>query len=517
MSKLIQIKIDSVLGGISPTKYLSQEQQFLDSIAIDPEFPITDTGVRPSGIIKPVAYESFSGANVTAKPMFIVTNPINSLVYVGLSNGRFLSYSATLGSETLIDSSQSAINGMAYYNDYIYIATDANVCRYGPLSGSPSFTANVWTGATLGSLTALTNTTYPSLRNTGTYPNHVMFRHVNNVLYLLDYKSGVGYIHYVKTTATGGTNDTSVYNALDLPYGYMPTSGCSFGNDIVVTAIQTTSTTTYQGASALFFWDTVDTSFYRVVPIDGVATAVHNVNGIIYVWAGSVSGNGGHVLYRYVGGDSMQVVKTISEGYPPAHGAVATIGSRISWGSFKTDPENAAVVYSYGSKDGTLPESLNCVARSTITANATDGQVTALKYALQGTFSRPALVIGAKNDNTSTYTLDKLSTTYQTHYWRSKMYNLDVEFDIKKINIPLGVAVATNMTLTPKLYLDDESKTVTQKVVNSTNFPNSDRIISLYPRGAQGYNNFYLELKWTGTVNMPVLLPITVELEVKTD
>jgi hypothetical protein len=90
-------------------------------------------------------------------------------------------------------------------------------------------------------------------------------------------------------------------------------------------------------------------------------------------------------------------------------------------------------------------------------------------------------------------------------------------FDIKKINIPLGVAVATNMTLTPKLYLDDESKTVTQKVVNSTNFPNSDRIITLYPQGAQGYNNFYLELKWTGTVNMPVLLPITVELEVKTD
>ena len=80
MSKIITIKVDSILGGVSPTKYLSQSAQFLDSIAIDPEFPITDTGVRPSGIIKPVAYEAFSGANVTQRPVFIVTNPMNSLV-----------------------------------------------------------------------------------------------------------------------------------------------------------------------------------------------------------------------------------------------------------------------------------------------------------------------------------------------------------------------------------------------------------------------------------------------------
>lgn len=515
MSKLIKIKINNILGGIAPTKYLSQANQFHQAIGIDPEFPIDDTtAVKPSGVIRPVAYAQFSSSQVTAKPLFIITNPKNSLVYALLSNGRVISYTSSLGSETLVTSTPTACEGGAYYNDYIYMADTTDVSRYGPLSGSPSLTSNVWTGSTLGSLAALTNTTYPSLRNSGTYPQHVMFPHVDGKLYLLDFKSGIGYVHYIRTDATG-TNNASTYDALDLPSGYYPTTGCSYGNDIAVGAVQTTSSTLYQGNSAVFFWDTVDTTFYRVVTIPGLLTALHNINGLVYAWAGSNSGNGGHVLYQYVGGDSFQVVKTIPEGFPPPHGAVDSVGSRVSWGSFITSPENSCVVYSYGTKDGTLPPALQCTARPSITANSTDGQVTALKYAVQGTFGKPSPLIGSKNDNTTSYVIDKLSTTYQSHTFRSQVFNLNTEFDIKSMRISLGAAVGANHTMTVKVYIDDESSSVLVDTINNTTYPNSERLITESPQGCAGKNNFFLELKSTGTALLPVLLPIELELEVK--
>lgn len=512
MSKIIPIKINNVLGGISPTEYLYQEGQYFEGLAIDPEFPISDNAVRPSGVIRPVAYEKFSSTNINATPIAILTNPKNSLVYALLSNGRIVSYTSALASETLVSSALGVCTGGAYYNDYIYMADTVDINRYGLLSGTPSLTTGVWTGATLGTQTALTNNTYPSLRNSGNYPQHVMFPHIDGKLYVLDYKSSVGYVHYIKTTAAG-VNDGSTYNALDLPNGFMPMSGCSLGNDVVIAAIQTTSSVLNQGKSCLFFWDTVDTSFYRSIPVDGIVTAVHNCNGFLYVWAGSISGSGGHTLYLYLGGDTLKPVRTISEGFPPSHYAVSSVGSKISWGSFITRPENACVVHSYGTKDGTLPNSLHCSARATTVANSTDGQVVALSNAVQGAFSKPQVIIGSKNANTSEYTLDKLSTTYQTSYWRSEVFNLNTKFDIKKIEIPLGTAVASNITITPKIWLDGESSSKTLKVINSTNYPNSEKNITIYPTGCQGNNNFYLELKFSGTVLCPVLLPIQIELE----
>ena len=65
-------------------------------------------------------------------------------------------------------------NGAEIYNDYLYITTGTDVSRYGPLSGSPALTNSVWTGATLGSQTALTNTTYPTI-NGAPIPKHWMY------------------------------------------------------------------------------------------------------------------------------------------------------------------------------------------------------------------------------------------------------------------------------------------------------------------------------------------------------
>lgn len=513
MSKIIPLKIDNILGGISPTEYLYQEGQYFDGLAIDPEFPVSDSSKKPSGVIRPVAYEKFSGTNVNSIPVAIITNPKNALVYLVLANGRIISYNSSLASETLVSAAIGNCTGVAYYNDFLYIVDTIDVNRYGPLSGTPSLDMGVWTNSTLSNQTALTNNTYPSLRNSGNYPQHAMFPHVDGKLYLLDYKASIGYVHYIKTTASGA-NDGSTYNALDLPNGYMPTTGCSFGNDIVIGAIQTTSSILHQGRSAIFFWDTVDVSHYRVIPVDGIITAVHNNNGLLYVWAGSVSGVGGHTVYVYLGGDTLKPIKTISEGFPPTHYAVSSVGAKVSWGSFITRPENACVVYSYGTKDGTLPTALHSTARATITTNATDGQVTAIHNAVQGTFVKPQLIIGSKNTNTSEYVLDKLSTTYQTSYFKSKVFNLNTGFDIKKIEIPLGVAVAADMTITPKIYIDSESKSETLKVINSTNYPNGEKKITLYPTGCQGNNNFYLELKFSGTALCPVLLPIGIEVEV---
>jgi len=110
------------------------------------------------------------------------------------------------------------------------------------------------------------------------------------------------------------------------------------------------------------------------------------------------------------------------------------------------------------------------------------------------------------------YGLDKFVTNSELKsVWRSSVFNIGKSFTVKKIRIPLGATLATNMTITPKLYIDDASSSKTLNVINSTNY--TGRQATLYP-DKQGTNNFMLELKWTGTVQLPVILPITVEFEI---
>lgn len=519
-------KTQNIYGGIAPAYYFSGKGQYLSGIAIDPDVPRSDasTDIKTSGSIRPVAYETFSSTPVNSTPIAVITNPKDTKVYTVLKNGKLISYDSSLGTETTVGTvAGSNAEGATYYNNYIYIfgtgAGKDDVSRYGPLSNSPSLTDNVWKGATLGSQTGLANTTYPATRHSVKYNNHWGFVHSDNKLYFCDVVNGKGVLHYIKTTKTtdeGDTNDSSTYNALDLPFNYLPYAITNKGTTLIIAASQTTDTTLRQGDSKLFFWDTVSSSFSgNPVPIpDPLTTALMSQNGQIYGWSGNLQG--GSRFWRYIGGETIETLFYQEEGHPPLQGAVEGYGNRVFWGTFTTDPVNSASVMAFGSKSDLFPRGVHNVARSTVTATSTNGLVSAIKNVLQDSSAFPQLVI-AGTDGTN-YNIDKKSTTYQTHVWRSEMFNIGKTFKIRRIRIPLAQAVAANMTITPKLYFDDESSSQTGTVINSTNYPDSERFITLseenFSNNVQGDNNYFFELTFSGTALATVTLPIEYELEI---
>lgn len=363
--------IDSIFEGHQPSFYAGQAGQFLDSIGIDPDVPLTDdsTDLKASGALRPVAYRQFSGAEIDAAPISIITTPKNTLTYVILTNGKLVSYTSALtsaGATSIGQVSGNAARGGWYYNNYIYIAKPTDLSRYGPLDNSPTLTNNVWTGATLGSQTALTDTTYPVTALSHSYLNHTGFVHVDNRAYFLDYKNGIGMVHYVKTTRVtneGDTNDASSYNFLDLPFNMIPITIGPYGLDIVIAATPTTSSSINQGNAVLFFANPADTtpSFYRAVRLpDPICTALWYENGTLFGISGDL--NKGQRLWRYVGGDAIQTLKFIEDGNPPPQGATSAYGNRIVWGDFTTQPFKSSGVMAYGSKSDLFPRGLHRIA-----------------------------------------------------------------------------------------------------------------------------------------------------------
>lgn len=129
----------------------------------------------------------------------------------------------------------------------------------------------------------------------------------------------------------------------------------------------------------------------------------------------------------------------------------------------------------------------------------------------------PAFVMGGRN--TSTYALFKKSTTHVFNMWRSPVYRIGSKFDVMKIEFSLVQDMAANMTIIPVLYFDNEDTNSIGTTINSTNYPNSERLIVLtsknFANGASGKSNFFLELQFTGTALATVALPINIDLEIK--
>jgi hypothetical protein len=514
------ITIDSIFEGQEVSSNFANEGQFLTSIAIDPDAPTSDgtTDLKPSGLIRPVGYEKFSSTALDQAPLWIITTPKGTSVYVFGNAGDIVSYDSALANETLLKTvATSKGNGASYYNNYLYYASNTDIGRYGPLNGTPTFVDNFWSN-TLG-LTALTNTTYPSTRNSVEFPNHVMKAHVDNKLYICDVSDGKGILNAIKTkktTVQGDTTDGSLYNVLDFPYDFFPMCvesygellavGCSFGNSSVVN----------QGSSCLFTWDTTSDSFTRIIPIpDQVITALKYQNGILYGWSGNLSG--GTRFWIYLGGDQIQTLKYIPDAIPPMAGAIESDANRIMWGGFTVYPIYSASVFSYGSKSDLFARGLHNIARSTVTASASNGVITSLKQVLQSNKPFPNLVIGA-TDGTNT-NLDKRSTTYQTSVYRSRPFEVGSPFTVNTIRIPLAQSVGSNMTIIPKLYFDNEAVSQEGTTINSTNYSDSNKFILLgtenFSGNSGGQNSFVLEFTISGTTLSAIGLPIEIEIEVE--
>lgn len=542
----LSIKINSIKGGWSPYSYLAGADQFQASIGIDSDHPI-DNGtskVRGAGnSIVPMRYQKFSDTDLSGSPMWITTSsrtPTGGTysgedrVFVYASDGEFLTYSSQLtsASEAVIGTpTGGAGNGMAYYNNYIYLATDDDIARYGPMDGTPALTNDVWTGATLGTQTALTNPTYPTVKGQVKYPNHSMHAHNDGSLYFCDVVNGAGVIHRIttsKTTNEGDTDNGSSYNVLDLPPGFYPTDIESYGENLAISAIQTSgqsgasNTLLRQGKSAIFFWDTTSSAPYARVDIqETIVSALLNKNGELYAFAGN-QWNGVTVL-KYAGGFSMQQVAFLDEGYAPFPGAVDYYGDRVVWGGSATFPSSSAGTFSVGYKSSQLsPYAVNHIAKSTSTQ--TNPVITAVKYVQQLSSISPRVVMGwiDGSGGGTAYGLDTIggSNTISAT-WRSQIYGVGKKFRVKRVIIPLSTAVAANHSITPKIYVDDASTTFTLKAINNTNYTQSERVIyyeaaeleSNTSGAIKGESNLELELNFAGTAHISVMLPITIEIE----
>lgn len=526
---LTELKIQSVLEGQSPTNYFGVAGTFNTSIGIDPDLPV-GTDIKTSGILVPSRYEKFSGTEITGFPSWIITNNKTNNSFVYTSAGLLHSFNSSIvmratdeaGTAFPITITGGAGNGAVFYNNFVYLAEATDISQYGGLDQGASIvkTENVWTGGKF-SLAALTNTTYPTLQGVS-IPNHPAHVHTDNSCYWGDVVSGQGVIHRMNTkkgTIQGDTNGTTIpsaFNVLDLPFGYYPTDIESYGTDLVILAIQTTDSTINQGKAAIFFWDPTNTdSFYRQVALpDPLGTALLNVNGILYCWSGNAAN--GVRLSQYIGGETIKEVTYQEEGVPPLAGAVDALGSRLVWGAMTTYPEASASVVAYGSKNDLLPKGLHNVVRSTSVGSTQN--VNSLKYVQQASNITPRLIVGW--GDASAKGLDKLSTTATFNStWRGPVFNINKEFVLKKLIIPLAGVVDTNTSLTVTVFLDDGTVSVPLTTINNATYSGRRKILykAVELNTCLGENNFYIQIKWQGTTQMPVLLPITVVVDISND
>lgn len=524
MAKLT-LQFDSILGGIQPTEFYNTQGngQIFNSLGIDPEMPKTDSLTRPSGLIRPTSMEKISGSTVTGAPMWFLTNPKNANIYCYANDGKvhLINSNLTMGSD-LSTPTNGAGQGAVYYNNYLYFATTTDISRFGPLNGSPTMTNNWWT-STL-SKTALANTTYPTI-NGVMMPKHAMYVHPwNSRVYFCDVTSdGIGCLSMIKTkkvTVEGDTDDTLVpssYKVLDFFYGWLPTCISNIGSELAIGLIEGTDTTTKQGNAKVAFWSTVasDTSYNRIAQLpDPIITSLTNVNGILYAITGSASG--GMRISRYIGGESFEEVAYLDDQLPALAGATDFVINRILWGGKTTLPAVSGSVFSLGSKSKAMGMGLHNILKST--AGATTPMVTALKYVSQGAIKQP--IVGWK-DNTGTAGalvagIDKLSTTYGTSYLTFPLQRIGRNFQIISVSIPLSSSVSANQTVEVRALIDGGSSDVLLGTINNTNYSGARRV-GIDPESSFGFNDFCLQLKFTGSALTTIQMPVLVDIEVIED
>lgn len=528
-SRPFTIRIENILGGHAPTTHFSTANQFRASLGIDPGQPINDTDTAystiASGLIRPAASEKFSGSVLQAAPLWIKTNPKDSSTYVLDARSSMYSIDSAFSALTALSDGGALSNGLGngfeYYDNYMYAFLNTDVARYGPLNGTPAFSGTFLSGTM--SSTAMTNTAYPTtFKNKLQIPNHPAHRHSDGILYFGDVQDNQGYIRAIQTRKTTVEGDTvGSADSLAFGYGLWPTSVESYGSDLSVSLIEVSSAGVIQGKAKMAFWDTTSTRFNKITWVefpDTLITAQKNVNGVLYVVSGNYQTQGFRVT-QFIGGYSFREVFYSETGEPCLQGGIDALLNRIGIGSHTTVPESDGCVYGIGLQKSALSKGTFNLMRSTGGTSSTS--VTAVCFADATGFGFAVPIIGwtqAGDGSTgASHGLDKQGTTYNNApsvFW-SSLQRVGERFKIKEVSIPLAQAIAANMIVTPKLYFDDGQRThdFNGTVINNTAY-NGKKRIKLKPTGATGENNFWLELKWTGSALCTVSLPIIIKGEI---
>ena len=528
-----QVKIDSILGGQSPTTHFAGQGQFRASLGIDPAQPIDDSDTAystiASGLIRPSASEKFSSTTITSAPLWIKSNPKNSFVYVLDAKGSAYTIDATMATVTAIadagELSNGLGNGFEYYDNYMYGAKGTDIARIGPLNGTSTINGSYWVTTT--ATTALVDTPYPTtFKNNIQIPNHPMHRHSDGILYVGDVVDNQGYLHTIqtsKTTVEGDTISGSKWGKLALGYGLWPTSIESYGSEVAIALIEGSSVGIRQSNAKMAFWDTSSTSFNKITWVefpDSLITAMKNVNGVLYVVSGNYKTKGFRVT-RFIGGYSFEEVFYSETGEPCLQGAIDAVLNRVVFGSHTTVPESDGCVYAIGLQKKALSQSgLFNIMRATGGTSSTSVTAVGFVDATQMGFYAPIIGWTQAGEGSTgvSHGLDKQGTAYNnapSHIWTNTT-RVGERFKVTKIRIPLAQAIGANMTIVPTLYFDDGTTTQTLKTIDNTNYPGK-KVIVLRPNAATGENNFWLGLKFTGSALCTVNLPITIDFDIIPD
>jgi hypothetical protein len=535
-NKTQQIRIESILGGHAQASYSAGADQFLGSLAIDPSSPATLASSslstspsaflagRSSGHLRPVGATKFTDSTLTDSALWIVTNPKDTNKYVYAANGSVYSIDVSdnfTGLGDLNDGASASGNGAAYYDNYIYFARDTTVARYGPLNGTPTFTDDYWIGV-LGKAPLTDTSNYPKASGVE-LPNHFLHRHSDGKLYIADMVGGQLTLHYIQTTKTtveGDTDGGSTYAAFTYGMGIFPTAMESYGQSLVVAGYEgfpSTSNARKKKGAKILFWDTLsidpNTIIWEEFPDDTIS-ALKNINGVLNIISG-ISAQSGFRVSTYVGGQSIQERTFIETGYMPLPGAVIGTPSRLLFGSaFAYDSSgNRACVFSLGLEPYGFSSGLFSIQPTSTDDNA--GIVTAIDF--QNSPGARGVYAAWKG---TTYGIDKpshdSSNTWGNPFWMSQIFKVGKRFKITKIRIPLASPVLSGAIITPVVFTDSFYNKHTEQTINFTNYPNEQAIV-LRPENLVGKNDFCLQFIWSGTVNLSIELPITIDYELIDD
>jgi hypothetical protein len=187
----------------------------------------------------------------------------------------------------------------------------------------------------------------------------------------------------------------------------------------------------------------------------------------------------------------------MGEGTPPPAGAVDVLGNMIAWGAYGTVPTTFAGVFAYGYR-GIPGNAMNCIMRISDTTD-TYPVVSALKF-VNPSSGYP--LVGWRTDTSASYGIDRYATdTAHGAIFKTKVFQVGSQFNIRRIRIPLAGYVSADTVITPTVYLDDEITSQALPVINRDNYPNQDRIIDYTDLAIGGLDNFYIGFVWSSTTS----------------
>lgn len=547
--KPFEIRIESILGGMSNSLLYAGQDEYGESFAVDPDSTYYESFSfisgketllnQPMGAISPVKSRNISGLTAGATSWIVPPPVLNSspgaspdYIYVYDSVGSvYVSTSSTaiIGLGDLNDGGDASGNGAEYYDNYMYFARDTTIARYGPMDGTASFTDDYWSGTL--SKTALTNNLYPK----GQYapsdtPNHILKRHSDGRMYIGDVVDNQGVIHYISTTKTtteGDTDNGSKYNALDLPYGYWPTAIESFGDQLVIALCDgnINGRNYFNGQRAkIVFWDTVSDSYNLIIDFqypDPFISKIMNVNGELYIFSGYASQELGMRVTKYIGGISFQEVAYYKSSYLPSPGAFAHDLKRIYFGSNYTpvDPTNSEASYGRPAINaiGSVIGSMGGVHSVMGVNSSMATNITSLSIGESGFWAGWSGIDVGGISKKGAAVSDNIHG--EKNVWRSSYFRVGRRFKLNKLKLDFVQQLqdisgnSTSKEVTPSIWVDSGSFVHTLTTINETNYPDINRSVVIRPENLVGENGFFLHCEWDTDEPLSIALPIVIEGE----